>query len=294
LELKFLNLRLTLYNRAGEETLRAIPLTTINGQATAEFWAARDAHRKEIEDLPKQIETYRAAGLVFTAEQQVEFVRRKLRELNPGYNGELQYLAEEGNVVELYLNPGTGNATVSAVWDLSAVRVLPLLNGLDFHFASVSDLSPLAGMPLTGLGCDGTPISDLSALAGARLTHLECIGTRISDLSPLKGMPLTHLTCNGTRISDLSPLAGMLLKHLDCDGTRISDLSPLKGMPLTHLACSGTRISDLSPLAGMPLTSLGCFGTQVSELSPLKGMPWRLSTAHRRLFPTFRRSKVCR
>ena len=298
LELRSLDLRLTLYNQAGERLLRETPsiAAIINGQATAEFWAARDAHRKEIEDLPKQIETYRAAGLTFTAEQQIEIVRRKLRELNPGFDGEFGYVAEEANVVEVYLNAGNNaNPTATALWDLSPVRGLPLLKKLQFGSTGVCDLSPLAGMPLTSLYCaDGTGLSDLSPLAGMPLTSLDCSHTVVSDFSPLKGMPLTYLACNATpvsdllslkgmalttlycqhtSVSDLSPLAGMALTSLHCGVTLVSDLSPLTGMPLTYLACHNTSVSNLSPLAGMPLTSLTCGRTQVSDLSPLAGMP---------------------
>ena len=42
----------------------------------------------------------------------------------------------------------------------------------------------------------GTKVADLSPLKGMALTHLDCDGTKVADLSPLKGMPLTVLQCD--------------------------------------------------------------------------------------------------
>jgi hypothetical protein len=39
-------------------------------------------------------------------------------------------------------------------------------------------------------------VSDLSPLKGMKLTTLHCDGTKVTDLSPLKGMPLSELKCD--------------------------------------------------------------------------------------------------
>jgi len=48
-------------------------------------------------------------------------------------------------------------------------------------------------MALKKLLCQGTKISDLSPLAGMPLTDIDAIGCRqLSNLSPLQGLPLNH------------------------------------------------------------------------------------------------------
>jgi hypothetical protein len=101
-------------------------------------------------------------------------------------------------------------------------------------------------------------VSDLAPLAGMPLKALTVSGTRIRDLSPLEGQAkLTNFHCRGTEVSDLSPHKGAPLKVLFCDNTKVSDLSALKGMPLTELYLWGREV-DLAPLEGMPLKSLYC------------------------------------
>ncbi|MGD0040204.1 MAG: hypothetical protein ABSE84_07300 [Isosphaeraceae bacterium] len=185
------------------------------------------------------------------AERQVEAVAKKLQELNPGFDGKETHKIEGGAVTELKFCSDN-------VADISPVRALQRLKSLECDGSSygksrVSDLSPLAGMPLTALGCGWTRVSDLSPLKGMPLVRLTCYCTRASDLSPLKGMPLRELHCGGTRISDLSPLRGMPLAELRCDYTQVSDLSPLRGMALAELHCDNAPVADLSPAEGMNL-----------------------------------------
>ncbi len=203
-------------------------------------------------------------------EQQVEAVREKLQEVNPGFDGKIEHEVENGRVVELRFLTDR----VTGIWPVRALRDLERLDcsGSSNFKGGLADLSPLAGMALTVLHCSHTHVADLSPLTGMKLARLGCHYTHVSDLAPLKEMALTDLDCRGTQIADLSPLAGMPLTKLHCDSTRITDLSPLKGMPLTLLHCGATRVSDLSPLQGLPLTWLSIEGAQVADLSPLRGL----------------------
>jgi serine/threonine protein kinase/Leucine-rich repeat (LRR) protein len=276
------------------------------------------------------------------AEEQVQAVAQKLKELNPEFDGKVSPSIRDGVVEELEflsdrvaditpvralsklrslicggkherrgllrdLAPleglkltilGCGNSSVSG---LSALNGMPL-NHLTVHDTEVSDLSPLAGTPLTTLNCRASNVRDLTPLTSTPIQHLSCpncpitdfsplakmsslrtvdLGsTTISDLSPLKGLPLEWLTLMWTPVTDVSPLAGMPLAYLRLDATKVSDLSPLKGMPLTFLNCSQTPVSDLSPLEGMPLAELVCSNTQVTNLAPLKGLPLEKVTIH--------------
>ncbi len=233
------------------------------------------------------------------AEQQLEAVSKKLRELNPGFDGKLTNNFGEWSPVVTNGIVTMMSFTTDDVIDVSPVRALA---GLDFlgcwgsspERGKLRDLSPLNGMKITSLHSGNNPrLSDLTPLKGVPLTHLNLAGTQVtnlsilqgmaledlwigstevSDLSPLQGMPLKLLMMWGTKVEDLSPLKGMMLGGLNIAGTPVVDLSPLRGMPLAHLTSNHTPISDLSPLKGMPLTALNVSATNVSDLSPLEGI----------------------
>ena len=174
-------------------------------------------------------------------EAQIQAVMQKLQELNPEFDGRpagfhLEPMPRIVNGVVTDLGFVTDHVT-----NLAPVRALVGLKNLDCR----------------GSGAEKGQLADLSPLAGMQLTGLICGGTQVSDLSPLAGMPLTFMNCGGTPVADLGPLDGMGLTYLHCDVTRVSDLSPLDGMPLKELLCNDTQVTDLSMLKGMNLTTFG-------------------------------------
>jgi formylglycine-generating enzyme required for sulfatase activity/Leucine-rich repeat (LRR) protein len=206
------------------------------------------------------------------AEEQVKAVAAKLKDLNPGFDGQVTREIEGGVVTVLRFRTGE-------VTDVAPVRALAGLRKLEFlgtwPKAGVTDLSPLRGMKLQELACYYNPVTDLSPLRGLPLRDLNCGITRITDLVALRGMKLEMLYFADTAVSDLAPLKGMPLTTLDCSRTRVSDLAPLKGMPLKWLKCENIPVTDLAVLRGMKLEGLWCRGTRVTDLSPLRGMPLR-------------------
>ena len=139
--------------------------------------------------------------------RQVEAVAKKLREFNPGFDGNVTPKIENGVVAELYIMD-------DEVTDISPIRALVNLK----HLKS------------SGKTKDGK-LSDLSPLQGMSLNILDVSWTKVADLSPLREMPLTEFTA-GARVSDLSPLRNAPLARLLCDGSAVVDLSPLAGMNL--------------------------------------------------------------
>jgi hypothetical protein len=72
------------------------------------------------------------------------------------------------------------------------------------------------------------PITDLSPLAGIPISVLLISGARISDLTPLRGMPLQVLFCASTLIKDLEPLRDLPLVRVYLDDCPQGlDLEPL-------------------------------------------------------------------
>ena len=208
------------------------------------------------------------------AERQLEAVARKLKELNPKFDGKfVSHAIEFETVTRIHLSS-------EQIVDISPVRAFKGLDELHLKGRGIisretnvfEDLSPLQGLALKALLIEGAMVSDLTPLKGMPLTQLACSHTRVADLSPLRGMKLEWLDCNRSHVSDLSPLEDAPLKELKCGDTGVSDLSPMKGKPLRLLVCNRTQVSDLSPLKGMPLSSLMGDLTQISDLSPLEGM----------------------
>jgi serine/threonine protein kinase len=170
------------------------------------------------------------------AEEQVQAVAARLKQLNPGFDGAVTPTFADG-----------------------------VVTGLQFSSMEVTDLSPVRALRgLKSLNCRGVEgdgkLADLAPLRGMQLTTLICNNTRVADLSPLRGMRLKELAVHHTRVADLTPLADMPLEHLNCSHTSVADLSTLKGRRLVTLYLDGTPVADLSPLTGMPLKILNCRG----------------------------------
>jgi hypothetical protein len=235
-------------SKDGKVVSRELVTVTRNG---------RQVVRVSKESAPSaQAEAWEKSVAALPPEKQVEAVARRLKELNPGFDGQVVSEISNGQVTKVGFH-------THAVADLSPLRALPRLDSLTCGGTvetqgKVTDLSPLRGLTLKSLRVYDNPVSDLSPLAGMPLEVLDCYRTGVKDLTPLKGMPLRELHANTTRIADLSPLKGMKLTRLGLQGTAVSDLSPLKGMKLNGLDVSSTRVTDLSPLEGMPLKELGC------------------------------------
>jgi Leucine-rich repeat (LRR) protein len=206
------------------------------------------------------------------AQEQVKAVAAKLKDLNPGFDGQVTPQIERGVVTQFAFS--TDRVTnITPLRALTGVTTLGC-SGSNWHKGQLVDLEPLRGMRLTRLNFWANKVADLSPLVGMKLTSLDCSDTAVTDLGPLKGMPLERLNCRKcSGIQSLAPLQGMPLTRLDCSGTRVSDLTSLHGMKLDFLSVAYTPVADLSPLQGMKLTELGCKEAKVTDLSALRGMP---------------------
>jgi Leucine-rich repeat (LRR) protein len=178
----------------------------------------------------------------------------RLKEDHPGWDGKVtEWSTPYGPVAELGLKDDLsplraltggglclwlGDPTLKNLSSLKSIKLkhfmVMLPNGTG---GPVTDLSPLKGMPLTGLALMGAPVSDLSPLQGMQLTELLMASSPVVDLSPLKGMPLKVLNLERTPVTDLSPLKGMPLEWLSVNESRVTDLSPLRDSPLSYLKC---------------------------------------------------------
>ncbi len=257
------------------EMLRSIPsLTTINHQTAADFWKDMAEYSDAAQTLvDPNFQAWLQDVAALTAEEQVVAVTKKLQELNPSFDGQLEHTIDAGVVTRLKF-------ISDEVWNIAPVRALRGLQTLDCNGSDqrgrkgkVVDLSPLRGLPLTDLTCVSTLVFDLSPLRGMPLTRLNYGNSSAFDLTPLQGMPLNWLCFSSTPLSDLTPIRGLPLTYLQIDATHVTDLSPLRGMQLTQLYIAESPVSDLSPLAGMPLNRLSCKSTKVTDLAQIKQFP---------------------
>ncbi|MBS0208815.1 MAG: protein kinase [Planctomycetes bacterium] len=190
-----------------------------------------------------------AVASTLAPEKQLDAVRKKLTELNPGFDGQLTGFdgkgvpkIESGAVTELGIY-------LDRVLDISPLRALAGLKVFSGKVAgqtrvTFSDLSPLEGMQFTNLMIYNTSVIDLSPLRGMRLTRLNIGYSLVADLSPIKGMPLTYLSVLGTPVRDLSPLAGLPLQTFWCDRSTVADLAPLEQcQSLAIVQAKTTKIS---------------------------------------------------
>jgi len=98
----------------------------------------------------------------------------------------------------------------SALSELFALSGWQHLETLKLDGNPVTDLAPLAGLPLKTLSLDQTTVTDLSALAAMKtLTHLSVWGPRVASLAPLVNVPLVSLRVAPAHLPDLEPLAGI-------------------------------------------------------------------------------------
>ncbi|MBI1323098.1 protein kinase [bacterium] len=228
-------------------------------------------------------------------EAQVEAVRKRLQELNPGYDGKLEWNIKNGFVDWVEIDS-------EALSDISPLQVFRQLTALRLQGpypgrGKVTDLGPIRGLPLRKLQLISQPVSDLEPLRGMQLSELIIPESRVEDLSPLQGMKLKSIALQRSRVRSLEPLRGMPLEVVDLYLSSVKDLSPLLGMPIYYLNIGSLSlddselnrlaefkklkwlfmldvpIRDLSPLRSLRLEKIDLHGTKVEDLSPLAGMP---------------------
>lgn len=96
----------------------------------------------------------------------------------------------------------------------------------------------------TVTGCEHSRVTDLGPLARMPLAYLDCGDCKVVDLEPLRKTPLRFLGIRGTEVSDLSPLAGLRLEEVGLTGSKVHDLTPLKGMPILVIELDFDRQRD--------------------------------------------------
>lgn len=227
------------------------------------------------------------------ADQQIEVVSAKLKDLNPGFDGVVTHKIEDATVTELRVN-------VDKLTDVSPIRIFNRLRVLvcsgtnvDWKYGAgqLADLSSLKGMNLTALthlDLAFTKVGD-EGLAlfqdCAALTHLDLNYTRAGDtgLSYFRGCKdLAQLRAANTLVTE----AGWVhlrdcskLVELDLGATQFSDAAvahwkDYKHLTELHLGWSKLGNDGLAHVVNCQnLRKLDIHRSQVTDLSLLKGLP---------------------
>jgi serine/threonine protein kinase len=211
----------------------------------------------------KMGDTALARQLDASSDSRLRIYRQRLEQAWPG-SGTGLTLEKDGSLAL--------TITGRQLTDLTPLAGMPI-SRIELTGSKVLDINVLAAMPLVKVLLVDTRLRGVAPLAGKPITSLTISRSEVADLSPLKDMPLIQLDVSDSPVADLTPLKGMPLKSLDLSGTKVENFAEVKSLPLTSLALNRLPISDLSPLKGLKLTSLSLASTGVSDLTPLKGMP---------------------
>lgn len=169
-----------------------------------------------VKNVPPDLENlFTREFAALSLEAQMSRITDKLKQLNAGYDGKIQYRMRKTGA-EVFLS----DLSIKNLWPVCAV---PKLVKLHCNGSSVSDLTPLAGLSLTFLNCAKTQVSDITPLTGQSVRYLNCARTQVSDLSPVRSMPnLRYLVC------DFSPRRDSAMLR------SITTLETINGVPVAE------------------------------------------------------------
>ena len=159
--------------------------------------------------------------------------------------------------------------------DLELLEQCVNLEVLILDYQQISDLSPLAELPLKYLSLTGNEVSDLSPLSGmTELQVLDLAENPVRSVEVLSQLPaLREVTLKATGITSLKAFEGSGIQSLNVRGTWVTDFSPLESCPnLTRLIVGELPGGAAETLAGLTgLMELRLYSTQNVDLSYFTG-----------------------
>jgi Leucine-rich repeat (LRR) protein len=180
------------------------------------------------------------------------------------------------------------------ITSLEGIEAFTNLQSVDFGYkgTAIDNLTPLAGLgKLTRINISRSNISDISPLAGLPLVHLDLSDNHITDLTPLaeittlSTLVLYHQSPD--YITDISPLDNLTaLNLLDLEANKITDINPLRNMKrLRYLHLKDNRLTSIEPLADINTLELVNLSLNaLTDLTPLtssKGITTLYADANR-------------
>ncbi len=162
--------------------------------------------------------------------------------------------------------------------DLAPLAALKNLGTLDIGLTNVTDLSPVAGLPIRYLYLVGTPVKDYQQLK--RMTKLEELKLQNVDREGLEAVKtlksLSSLTIYDSGITDIGQFAALPnLGELDVSFNSVEDLAGVELLSkLQTLRLGGNPVRDLTPLLKLVrLSSLDIPHTEVADVADVVKLP---------------------
>lgn len=138
--------------------------------------------------------------------------------------------------------------------DLELLEQCVNLKVLILDYQQISDLSPLAQLPLEYLSLTGNEVSDLSPLSGmTELQVLDLGENPVRSIQVLAELPqLREVTLEATGITSVEVFAGSEIQSLNVRTTWVNDYTPLESCPnLTQLVTGSMPEGAAQTLAGL-------------------------------------------
>ena len=160
--------------------------------------------------------------------------------------------------------------------DLELLAQCTNLRVLILDYQQITDLSPLAGLPLEYLSLTGNEVSDLRPLSG--LTNLRVLDlgeNPVRSAQVLAELPqLREVTLEATGITSVEAFAGSELQSLNVRTTWVNDYTPLESCPnLTQLVTGSMPEGAAETLAGLTdLERLRLYSTSGVDLARLTAL----------------------
>lgn len=160
--------------------------------------------------------------------------------------------------------------------DLALLEECVNLKVLILDYQQISDLSPLAQLPLEYLSLTGNEVSDLSPLSG--MTELKVLDLGENPVRSVQVLTDLHqlreVTLEATGITSVEVFAGSELQSLNVRTTWVNDYTPLETCPnLTRLITGSMPDGAAETLAGLTgLVELRLYSTQDVDLSHFTGL----------------------
>ena len=160
--------------------------------------------------------------------------------------------------------------------DLALLAQCTNLRVLVLDYQQISDLSPLADLPLEYLSLTGNQVTDLSPLSGLTALRVLDLGENpvrstevLSQLTALQ-----EVTLEATGITSVEAFEGSGIQSLNVRSTWVTDFSPLASCPsLTRLIVGELPGGAVETLAGLTnLVELRLYSTAEVDLSCLAEM----------------------
>ncbi len=147
----------------------------------------------------------------------------------------------------------------------------------------LTDLTPIADMPVKELILRSTSVQNLGPLRNMKLRVLDLSNTPFSAINSIRPELMIVLSLGGTKVKDLANLVNFpLLTTLDLSDTEVEDLTPLEKTVVSSLNLAGcSKVKTLNPLLRMKsLHSLvvspdlpGLHGLRYARWIPRIGFP---------------------